>query len=172
MDSAIDELVRRLEDENADLRRQLAKAKGRARQLEDNLAKKNRELDALHYVWCSGGCEGGVHRHFDKELTAKTVASAVRNTDRLVQWYINHAGSAQHGGVFKGDWDGLRAAWKAAVERIQSASLDALKSDNERLREAAYRVMSGYVSCGEAEMSKRMEDLRAALAQPDPGEKQ
>lgn len=50
--------------------------------LNDVLARKNRELDALHYVWCSGACEGGTHR-YGGELTEEIVVEAERNTRRL-----------------------------------------------------------------------------------------
>lgn len=57
------------------------------------LERKNLELDSLHYVWCSGGCEGGVHR-YDKKgpeaVSDETVRAAVRNVNRLVEWYNSH----------------------------------------------------------------------------------
>ena len=54
---------------------------------------RNVALDALHFVWCDGGCNGGVHRYDGAGPTAITlelVESAVRNTQRLVTWYRNH----------------------------------------------------------------------------------
>ena len=54
------------------------------------LHSKNLELDALHYVWCSGGCEDGVHRWMDEKLTEEIVKLAELNTKRLRQWYENH----------------------------------------------------------------------------------
>ncbi|MAG67728.1 MAG: hypothetical protein CMK74_17995 [Pseudomonadales bacterium] len=58
-----------------------------------NNRRRNLELDALHYVWCSGGCTGGVHR-FDGEgpraVTLEVVEAAERNTARLRQWYESH----------------------------------------------------------------------------------
>lgn len=53
------------------------------------LERKNRELDALHFVWCDGGCRSGVHRwQSDKVLvTEYLVKRAERNTKRLRQWY-------------------------------------------------------------------------------------
>lgn len=54
---------------------------------------RNVELDALHYVWCNGGCEGGVHR-YDREgtaaITEEIVQTAERNTSRLRAWFNNH----------------------------------------------------------------------------------
>lgn len=44
-------------------------------------------MDALHYVWCNGGCPGGVHRWQEDSVTEEIVNLAVRNTDRLVQWW-------------------------------------------------------------------------------------
>jgi len=56
-------------------------------QLECDLARKNRELDAMHYVWCDGGCTGGVHRWSDALVTRELVESAERNAKRLRRWY-------------------------------------------------------------------------------------
>lgn len=55
--------------------------------------QRNRELDALHYVWCDGGCEGGVHRYDEQgpgAVTLDVVTAAIRNTERLVSWFVNH----------------------------------------------------------------------------------
>lgn len=57
---------------------------------DETLARKNRELDALHYVWCDGGCDGGVHRWQDAPMTEEIIADAERNTRRLRAWWINH----------------------------------------------------------------------------------
>jgi hypothetical protein len=51
------------------------------------LHRKNLELDALHFVWCSGACRGGVHRWSSDIVTEEIVAEAERNTTRLRQWY-------------------------------------------------------------------------------------
>ena len=59
------------------------------KQLNAVLARKNRELDALHYVWCSGGCDGGVNRFMPGQLTEDVVIAAERNTARLRGWYDN-----------------------------------------------------------------------------------
>jgi hypothetical protein len=57
---------------------------------QESLEKKNRALDALHYVWCSGGCTTGVHRHGDPdEITEELVLEAERNTKRLRIWWEN-----------------------------------------------------------------------------------
>lgn len=49
---------------------------------------RNRELDALHYVWCSGGCEKGVHRYCSnpEEITEETVQIIERQAKRLREW--------------------------------------------------------------------------------------
>lgn len=56
----------------------------------DCLYVKNRELDALHYVWCDGGCATGIHRfHPDLFLSKKLVELAKVNTNRLIAHYNN-----------------------------------------------------------------------------------
>jgi hypothetical protein len=57
---------------------------------QDALAKKNRELDAMHYVWCDGGCRYGVNRFCDQEkITEEIVERAERNARRLRRWWNN-----------------------------------------------------------------------------------
>ncbi len=57
------------------------------REMQIALERKNRELDALHLVWCDGGCPSGVHRWSDLIVTEELVATAERNTERLREWY-------------------------------------------------------------------------------------
>jgi hypothetical protein len=62
-----------------ELRRQLTIA-------QESLHHKNLALDALHYVWCSGGCEGGAHRYGkmrDVPLTEELVLRAEHYVRRL-----------------------------------------------------------------------------------------
>lgn len=61
--------------------------------MRESLETKNKELDAMHYVWCDGGCGGGVHRYDSMkniELTEEIVKIAERNTRRLRTWFINY----------------------------------------------------------------------------------
>jgi len=75
-----------LEAENTELRRQLQIAY-------KNNHKRNLVLDALHYVWCDGGCHDGVSRWNNYEpLTEEIVKIAERNTKRMRSWLINYEG--------------------------------------------------------------------------------
>lgn len=69
----------RLAVDNQELRRQLRFANERNHE-------RNLQLDALHFVWCDGGCSRGVHRWTDEEVTEELVAEAERNTARLRRW--------------------------------------------------------------------------------------
>lgn len=51
------------------------------------LARKNLEVDALHFVWCDGGCYSGIHRYSDVRLTEEMILRAERNTRRMRSWY-------------------------------------------------------------------------------------
>jgi hypothetical protein len=76
--------------ENARLDGQLARRDREVQYLQMTLRHKNLALDALHYVWCSGGCPGGVHRFGEHPpLTQEIVDEAKRNTLRLEQWWMN-----------------------------------------------------------------------------------
>jgi hypothetical protein len=50
---------------------------------------RNKQMEALHMVWCSGGCAGGVGNR--EELTREKVLEAVTYTNRLVSWWNNRA---------------------------------------------------------------------------------
>ena len=59
--------------------------------LNQSARAKNLALDALHYVWCDGGCPGGVHRWSPgAALTQEIVDEAERNTQRLRRWFHQH----------------------------------------------------------------------------------
>lgn len=75
-----------------------AKIANQARELEHLnrvLHEKNVALDALHYVWCDGGCDGGAHRFSPGQLTEEIVATAEREVRRMRAWLENY--KFQHG---------------------------------------------------------------------------
>lgn len=87
----VDELAReagRREGEAEMLRRQLTLAQA-------NNHQRNLQLDALHFVWCSGGCSRGVHRFTGGELTEELVAEAERNTKRMRERLTNRLARAR-----------------------------------------------------------------------------
>jgi hypothetical protein len=68
------------------------KARNRAQareiqRLNEVLAQKNLDLDALSFVWCDGGCPHGVHRYSETKLTLEMLERVERNTKRLRRWY-------------------------------------------------------------------------------------
>jgi len=76
--------------ENTDdsvLGEQLVRARAEIRRLQVCLEEKNRALDAMHYVWCSGGCKTGTHRWTQQNITESVVEEAERNTRRLRAWF-------------------------------------------------------------------------------------
>ena len=105
-------------EERDQARHKINNLRGEVGSLRDTLKHRKLALDALHYVWCSGGCDGGVHQYSDEPLTAEIVAEAVRNTERLVQWYINHAGSQLDK---PSPMEKYQKAWGTARKRICEA---------------------------------------------------
>lgn len=86
-----------LNAECAALKKELVIVRRELSYAQDNNHKRNVELDTLHYVWCNGGCAGGVHRFGEHpELTEEIVAAAERNTKRLRQWLSNHEGRIKY----------------------------------------------------------------------------
>jgi hypothetical protein len=63
------------------------------------LERKNKELDALHFVWCNGGCKGGTHRYTEQNLTEEIVQLAEQNTNRLREWFNNMEYRKKHGNL-------------------------------------------------------------------------
>jgi len=73
--------------------------RAQVRTMQEVLERKNKELDALHYVWCNGGCDTGVHRWTGGPLTEEIVALAERNTARLRTWLKNNRYKAARSAV-------------------------------------------------------------------------
>lgn len=71
----------------AELRETCERQRREIAHLNDVLHRKNIELDALHMVWCDGGCYSGVHRYEDRPVTEEIVVAAERNTARLRRWF-------------------------------------------------------------------------------------
>jgi hypothetical protein len=69
---------------------QIAGYKKQIRSMQVALERKNSALDALMFVWCSGGCDRGVFRWQEREVTEELVLEAENNTKRLRQWFENH----------------------------------------------------------------------------------
>jgi hypothetical protein len=84
--------------------------------LNEKLRRKNIALDAMAWVWCDGGCDGGVYRRVDMVLTEEVVARAERNTKRLRRWLENRA--------FKARWESMtnkeRSEWIVDATRTSN----------------------------------------------------
>lgn len=60
--------------------------------LNEVLRQKNLNLDALHFIWCSGGCEGGHNRYGEtNELTKEIIKYAEHNVKRMKTYYKNRS---------------------------------------------------------------------------------
>lgn len=96
--STYPEMVRKIRSQRDEIRR-----------LNECLRIKNIELDALHYVWCTGGCKTGQHRWCSGVVTEDEMALAERNVLRLRTRYDNT--------VFKTLTKEQQAAWFASGQR-------------------------------------------------------
>jgi hypothetical protein len=77
------------------LQKKIEILKGEVRTMQRAAERRNIELDAMHYVWCSGGCTTGTHRCDGKgpdEVTEEIVEVAERNAKRLRTWWTNRQG--------------------------------------------------------------------------------
>lgn len=85
------EEILRLRQRNTTLRRELSISNA-------NNAERNRALDALHYVWCDGGCKGGVHRYCGSpdDITEEVVQTVERQAKRLRAWLTNRRAKGQN----------------------------------------------------------------------------
>ena len=84
------ETAEKLLIENERLTQQVETLKHELRWANSRNAERNRQLDALHFVWCNGGCEAGVHRWTEEKITEEIVLEAERNTQRLRSWFNNN----------------------------------------------------------------------------------
>lgn len=124
--NAVLELKAKNDKLKAELRELKAQKYGNAQK---DLERKNLALDALHYVWCSGGCDGGVRG--EVPMTAEMVAYVETYAMRLRTWFINNAGrrgvpkDIQHGRPGSTEWDGYMKAydvvWEDAKNEIEKA---------------------------------------------------
>ncbi len=91
-----------------------------------NNHQRNLELDALHYVWCDGGCESGVHRYQHKEaLTQEVVELALQNTRRLVGWFRNNSDRKLSNEEIKAQWEEKKELL-ARCEQLEAALIRVL----------------------------------------------
>lgn len=119
METVQTQLTGRLEGiENERQANKIKSLKKQITYLNDCLNKKNIALDAMHWVWCNGGCHSGVHRYVPDEVTEEIVVLAENNAKRLRTWFSN--------AEFKKKWALMsqedRSAWFA--ERQMSMKPD------------------------------------------------
>jgi len=87
--------------ENERLRAKVAMLRHEVNEMRLSAERRNRDLDALHLVWCDGGCTGGVHRYCGKpeDVTEAVVEAAEANTERLRRWWDARQARAAKGGA-------------------------------------------------------------------------
>lgn len=134
------------QDQVANQRRELAT-------LNEQAHRRNLELDALHFVWCDGGCEGGAHRFTEDTVTPEIVAEAIRNTSRLLSWFVNREGRKA-----PTDWESRTKAWTEAKARVTNAITEQQAAQIEALTaELAPHALPG---------ESPLETLRRVLRKP------
>ena len=113
------------------LERRIVEQRDQLKFANENNRKRNLELDALHYVWCDGGCSGGAHRWQDRPPTQEIVKLAVRNTNRLVTYFVNMENRKVHNVERLNPVDNVKNYAEQLQERIQILQ-DALKKEEEK----------------------------------------
>lgn len=79
---AKDEEIKQLRYKITGLRREIASN-------QKALQRKSKELDALGITWCSGGCETGMGRYTQTEVTEEMVKFLERNAERARTHFSN-----------------------------------------------------------------------------------
>jgi len=100
--------IAHLRQQVLDLESKLSELKHQIRFKDETLQQKNLALDAYHHVWCSGGCESGIHRYHDTPLTEEIVKEAEINTRRLREKFNNLS--------FKVAWAKLPSEEKSKID--------------------------------------------------------
>lgn len=78
-----------LQEENLRLTHRIAEQRKQLAEKEEALRQRNLALDALHHIWCDGGCLSGVHRWTEGTITEDLVRQAEREVKRLRVWWDN-----------------------------------------------------------------------------------
>lgn len=114
-----------------DAEQALAASNERAERLEAELKRqqannrqRNIELDAVGYVWCSGGCATGTRRFTEGEITAEHVAAAMRNTERMLSNFVSRAGREDKSGTIAAReplWEKAKRSVAEALERAKES---------------------------------------------------
>lgn len=120
----------------AELERQLKAAEKQIGKLKNEInsqriaaENRNREVDTLGRVWCSGGCWGGMDRYRKDgppNVTGDQIAFLLRNAYRAYAWYINFAGKQAE------DKSDLSKIWDKAKGEVVTALL---KQHDEEIEE-------------------------------------
>ena len=82
-------MVEELQERIARLERRIEEQRQQLAEKEAALRERNLSLDALHHVWCDGGCLSGVHRWTEGRITEDLVRQAEREVRRLRKWWNN-----------------------------------------------------------------------------------
>lgn len=119
-----DELIEQLERRISSLKSELAMANHSNR-------RKNVELDALHFVWCNGGCEGGVNRY-------KLVAFPLnKNEDKEITCIYCNLHNCDLSYEVRGDgrisWCGVHSKCLPKRGNVTEAVVDEAVRNTERL---------------------------------------
>lgn len=95
---ADDARIARLRIENLRQADQIRKLRKELTDALRNNRERNRELDALHYVWCDGGCTGGTHRFCGSpsSITEDDVQTIERCARRLRRWFTIYQSSTRY----------------------------------------------------------------------------
>lgn len=89
--------------------------------------RRNKEIDALGYVWCDGGCDGGMNRYNKDapDITLETMITVQRNTDRMWSWFLTRM-NRNHRRAFPGtmtEWiaGGMRDSEGSTLQHMSRA---------------------------------------------------
>ena len=80
-------LIKELTHKVWELEQRIASQRHTLKWHNEALRRKNLELDAMHFVWCDGGCKTGVHRWTDNTVSQEVVDEAKRQVKRLDSWW-------------------------------------------------------------------------------------
>lgn len=130
-----------LADSLAPPRERVANQQHELANLQEAQRAKNLALDALHWVWCDGGCGGGVHRwDHSAEVTEEVVSMAERYAGRLRRWLGNRDGRIKYREAGDTEKAALVAEWskRPAIDSLRCQLADA-EARNATVRAEAFR---------------------------------
>lgn len=120
--------------ENSRLQQQIDHLKHDIYWKDEALHKKNLNLDAMNFVWCTGNCEKGVHRYCHGETPSEeALLYVLENVYRLL---IRHAGKV----LFSSKNKSFIATRMQTLLKLTAKMIESTHSEHDSLNNGLHKI--------------------------------